>query len=70
MEFGGCGSAGEGPSVVGEETRPLEVKEDGGIMAGNTRVSILQERGIDVNSLPLIDYVPWKMTELLEPPVP
>jgi hypothetical protein len=21
MEFGGCGSAGEGPSVVGEETR-------------------------------------------------
>jgi hypothetical protein len=70
MEFGGCGSAGEGPSVVGEETRRLEVKEDGGIMAGNTRVLILQERGIDVNSLPRIDYVPWKMTELLEPPVP
>jgi hypothetical protein len=39
-------------------------------MAGNTRVRILQERGIDVNSLPRIDYVPSKMTELLEPPVP
>jgi hypothetical protein len=50
--------------------KPLEVKEDVGIMAGNTRVLILQERGIDVNSLPRIDYVPWKMTELLEPPVP
>ena len=31
---------------------PLLVKPDGTVMDGNTRISILQSRGIDVNSLP------------------
>ena len=30
----------------------LQVKADGRIMNGNTRVKILEERGFDVNSLP------------------
>ncbi len=33
---------------------PLYVKEDGRIMNGNTRLFILQERGLDLNSLPVI----------------
>lgn len=33
------------------ELFPLFVKEDGRIMNGNTRMYILQERGIDINSL-------------------
>jgi hypothetical protein len=30
----------------------LKVKPDGRIMNGNTRVKVLEERGVDVNSLP------------------
>lgn len=30
----------------------LKVKPDGRIMNGNTRIKVLEERGIDVNSLP------------------
>ncbi|MBK7057832.1 MAG: hypothetical protein KBF99_21225 [Leptospiraceae bacterium] len=33
------------------ELFPLFVKDDGRIMNGNTRMYILQERGIDINSL-------------------
>ncbi|HEY9432819.1 MAG TPA: Ig-like domain-containing protein [Blastocatellia bacterium] len=33
-------------------TEPLITKSDGTIMQGNTRVKVLQERGVDVNSLP------------------
>ena len=30
----------------------LQVKPDGRIMNGNTRIKVLEERGFDVNSLP------------------
>jgi hypothetical protein len=30
----------------------LKVKPDGRIMNGNTRIKVLEERGIDINSLP------------------
>lgn len=30
----------------------LKVKPDGRIMDGNTRIKVLEERGVDVNSLP------------------
>jgi hypothetical protein len=33
---------------------PLYVKEDGRIMNGNTRMFILQERGLDINNLEII----------------
>ncbi len=31
----------------------LQVKPDGRIMNGNTRIKVLEERGVDVNRLPL-----------------
>src|SRR6266511_3878208 len=34
------------------QTEPLITKPDGTIMQGNTRVKVLRERGVDVNSLP------------------
>jgi hypothetical protein len=43
---------------------------DGGVMAGNTRVLILQERGVDVNSLSYEEYTPWGMTDLKDPVIP
>ena len=33
---------------------PLTVKPDGRILDGNTRILVLQERGVDVNSLPCV----------------
>ena len=30
----------------------LQVKPDGRIMSGNTRIMVLEERGFDINSLP------------------
>jgi hypothetical protein len=30
----------------------LQVKPDGRIMNGNTRIKVLKERGFDINSLP------------------
>ena len=33
-------------------TEALKVKPDGRIMDGNTRIKVLEERGVDVNSLP------------------
>jgi RHS repeat-associated protein len=35
---------------------PLIVKPDGTIMQGNTRIKVLTERGVDVNSLPRTPY--------------
>ena len=34
------------------KTEALRVKPNGTIMNGNTRIKVLQERGVDVNSLP------------------
>ena len=36
---------------------PLMVKENGVIMQGNTRIMILQQRAIDVNSLPRVPAI-------------
>jgi hypothetical protein len=33
-------------------TEALRVKPDGRVMNGNTRIKALEERGVDVNSLP------------------
>ena len=35
---------------------PLRVKADGTIMDGNTRVAVLQSRGVDTNALPRTPY--------------
>jgi hypothetical protein len=48
---------------------PLTVTQDGAIMDGNSRVTVLMERGIDVNRLPVVEYTPWPMPELDMPPV-
>lgn len=37
---------------------PLRVGPDGKIWDGNTRIKILQERGIDINQLPRTPYIP------------
>jgi hypothetical protein len=39
-------------SLAPSANEPLSVKPDGRIMDSNTRVRILEERGVDVNSLP------------------
>jgi len=36
------------------EEEPLTVKPDGRVFQGNTRIKVLQERGIDVDSLPRV----------------
>jgi len=43
----------------------LTVYPDGSIANGNTRITILQERGFDVNSLPRIPRIP-----IFEDPIP
>jgi hypothetical protein len=35
---------------------PLRVKSDGTIVDGNTRIKVLEERGVDVNNLPRTSY--------------
>ena len=35
----------------GSEYGPLTVKPNGTVMQGNTRIKILEERGVDVNQL-------------------
>jgi hypothetical protein len=39
-------------SLAPSAKEPLSVKPDGRILDGNTRIRILEGRGIDVNSLP------------------
>ena len=36
---------------------PLQVKPDGTVVDGNTRLTVLQERGFDINALPRTPYV-------------
>ena len=43
-------SPGGGPGL------PLSVKIDGTVMQGNTRLSVLLDRGFDINSLPRVPY--------------
>ena len=42
----------------GNPDTELTVYPGGAIANGNTRITILKERGIDVNSLPRVDRVP------------
>jgi hypothetical protein len=35
---------------------PLMAKQDGTVMQGNTRLSILEQRGVDIHSLPRVPY--------------
>jgi len=37
---------------------PLITEPDGTVMQGNTKIKILQERGVDVNKLPSQSYTP------------
>ena len=39
-------------SLLPNQPEVLRVKPDGRIMNGNTRVKVLEERGVDVNTLP------------------
>jgi len=43
-------------SLTVSGTEPLTVKANGTVMQGNTRILILQERGVNVNSLPRAPY--------------
>ena len=43
---------------------PLRVKYDGTIMDGNTRQKVLEERGVETNKLPRVE---WKETKIKEP---
>jgi len=36
------------------EKQPLTARSDGRIYQGNTRAKVLEERGIDINSLPRV----------------
>jgi hypothetical protein len=38
------------------QPEPLIVKSDGTVMQGNTRIMILQQRGVDVSSLPRVAF--------------
>jgi hypothetical protein len=54
---GGAAPAAEPRGVILQSLQPgnveaLKVKPDGRIMNGNTRVKVLEERGVDVNTLP------------------
>ena len=40
---------------LAEGKEPLTVYPDGAVAQGNTRITILMERGVDVNSLPRVD---------------
>lgn len=55
-------------SLAPGATNPLMVTRDGAIMNGNTRITILSERGIDVNTLPRVVYTPHPLPELGLPP--
>jgi RHS repeat-associated protein len=48
-------------------TEPLTVDSSGTVWNGNTRTYILQERGVDVNSIPRTPYTPV-FNDPLEPP--
>jgi hypothetical protein len=53
-------------SLMPGKSQPLRVKPDGTVMDGNTRLKVLEERGIDINSLPREmfrprnDTAPWE----------
>ncbi|WP_170304256.1 RHS repeat-associated core domain-containing protein [Duganella radicis] len=53
------------PSIVESlkpgSPEPLRVGSDGRIWDGNTRITILQERGVNVNKLPRVPYKPGGM---------
>jgi len=49
---------------------PLTVYPDGSIADGNSRITILQERGVDVNSLPGVPRTPEPLDPLGIPDVP
>jgi len=43
-------------SLAADQPEPLMVKADGTVMQGNTRVMILQQRGVKVDSLPRVAF--------------
>jgi hypothetical protein len=43
-------------SLASDRREPLTVKSDGTVIQGNTRILILQRRGLDVNELPRVPY--------------
>jgi hypothetical protein len=43
-------------SLASGSSEPLIVKESGMVMQGNTRIMVLQRRGVDVNALPRVPY--------------
>jgi len=51
----------------GKGENPLTTYRDGGIAQGNTRITILQERGVDVNGLPRVLRIPEPIPEPFDP---
>jgi RHS repeat-associated protein len=47
-------------------SQPLVVKPDGTVVEGNTRISILEQRGVDVNILP---RTPYESEVIVDPPI-
>lgn len=43
-------------SLGAGQPEPLMVKADGTVMQGNTRIMILQQRGVDVDLLPRVAF--------------
>jgi len=48
----------------------LTVYPDGSIANGNSRITILQERGVDVDTLPRVDRIPEPIIDPVELKVP
>lgn len=43
-------------SLAKDQEEPLLVKADGTVMQGNTRLTVLLERGYNINLLPRVPY--------------
>ncbi len=58
------------PPGIGEDPQPMVVRSDGLVMNGNTRLFVLEERGVNIQSLniPFLTHNPEPMgPEIAEP---
>jgi hypothetical protein len=55
-EYWDSKSTGEIVNSLENSSEPLQVKENGTVMDGNTRTKVLQDRGYDVNSIKRTPY--------------
>lgn len=50
-------------SLRPEAANPLTAKPNGTVMQGNTRIFVLRQRGVDVDSLPRVIHNPYPTEE-------